>query len=140
MKKYLVELLRIVILGLFVYTLYHKLIDLQSFETTLLKSSIIRPEFVQVLKFAVPLLEFIVVILLLSKNYINGFYSSFIVLLTFTLYLITLNNFSFYKGCSCGGIFNKLSYVEHIIINISFLIMCCLGIFIYPNEVKKDLD
>lgn len=137
MKNKLLLFSRLLLILLFLYTLIHKIIDIKSFENTLLKSTIISNNQVQLLLYFTPLAELFVIISLFLKKRIIGFYLSFILMLVFTLYLVALNNFSFYKGCSCGGIFNELTYLEHIIINISFLLIALLSIMLFENKEKE---
>ncbi len=133
--KFLVAICRILLVGLFSYTLYHKFDNLQEFETTLLKSTLINPELVPFLKYAVPFSEILVLLFLVSKKHLYGFYGALILLLAFTIYLIILNNFSLYDGCSCGGVFNKMTYSQHLLVNATFIAVCVSGILLYtPNN------
>lgn len=74
-----------------------------------------------------------VIIILLFEKFLFGLYMSFFLLLTFTVYLIALNNFSVYDGCSCGGVFNQMSYSGHLITNFSFIIVNIIAILIYNS-------
>lgn len=137
-RYYFSQSIRIILLLMFCYTTYHKLIDLNKFEATLLKSTLIEEYQVKYLLYIIPSLELVAVFFLLRKNYRVGFFISFFLMLLFTLYLVALNNYSFYKGCSCGGIFNEMSYSQHIIINISFILLSVVGIFIYSVARNKS--
>ena len=136
-RNIFVQLIRFLLISLFCYTTFHKVIDLAKFESTLMKSTLISDSLVVILLYLVPILEVSIIILLLVKNYLIGFYGAFFTLLLFTMYLIALNNFSFYKGCSCGGIFNEISYTQHLVVNIIFLLLSLVGIFLFPNKEKN---
>lgn len=136
-RNIFLQLIRFLLISLFCYTTFHKVIDLAKFESTLMKSTLISDSLVVILLYLVPILEVSIIILLLVKNYLIGFYGAFFTLLLFTMYLIALNNFSFYKGCSCGGIFNEISYTQHLVVNIIFLLLSLVGIFLFPNKEKN---
>ncbi len=123
--------IRYLLVLLFVYTAYHKLIDLNEFEVTLYKSELIMDSLRPFLKYFVPLFELLVALLMLfNKTFLKGLYLSLITLVIFTIYFVALNNFSFNKGCSCGGIFNKLEYSDHLIINFIFIALNSIAIVI----------
>jgi len=137
-RFYFSQFIRIILLLMFCYTTYHKLTDLNKFEATLLKSTLIEEYQVRYLLLIIPSIELIAIFSLLRINYRIGFFISFFLMLLFTLYLVALNNYSFYKGCSCGGIFNELSYSQHIIVNISFILLSGVGIFIFSVARNKS--
>ena len=121
---------------MFSYTLFHKLFDMKTFLSTLKKSTIIEDYQIYIILYLIPFLEFITVLALFLWKRVEGFYLSFVLMLTFTIYLITLNNFSLYKGCSCGGIFNELSYLEHIIVNCTFIVISLISILLFEEKNK----
>lgn len=137
-RFYFSQFIRIILLLMFCYTTYHKLTDLNKFEATLFKSTLIEEYQVKYLLLIIPSIELIAIFSLLRINYRIGFFISFFLMLLFTLYLVALNNYSFYKGCSCGGIFNELSYSQHIIVNISFILLSGVGIFIFSVARNKS--
>ncbi|MGN6212049.1 MauE/DoxX family redox-associated membrane protein [Parafilimonas sp.] len=120
---------------LFTYTSMLKIIDYQDFVIKLLKSSILPTEFVGFISYFIPTIEILTVILLLFKT-IWGLYASFILMCAFTFYLVLLNSYSNYSGCSCGGILNNLSFKSHLVFNIFFIVLSVLGIFLYSSENK----
>ncbi|WP_111422233.1 MauE/DoxX family redox-associated membrane protein [Flavobacterium sharifuzzamanii] len=137
MKNKILQILRLFLIVLFGYTAFHKLIDLHLFRQTLMKSTLIEEYQIDFLLYFVPTIEIFTILLLISKKYIHGLYISLLLMTTFTIYLIVLNNFSFYKGCSCGGIFNDMTYFEHIIINITFIIISLVSIILHSDNKSK---
>lgn len=55
----------------------------------------------------------------------------------FTTYIFIILNFSTFVPCSCGGILEKMGWTEHLIFNISFLLLAVLGIFL-STEKKEE--
>lgn len=134
MKNIISLICRLFLILVFGYTAYHKLFDINGFEETLLKSTLIDENQIIYILYALPTIEIITVMLLLIKNNIYGLYLSLFLMLMFTAYLVALNNFSFYKGCSCGGIFNELSYQNHIIVNIILIIFSVTSILFFKKH------
>lgn len=131
------ELFRYSLLLLFLYTFYHKVIDLVAFEEQLKRSKILY-DYAMVIKYAIPFSElFVVALLFVDKLLKTGLYMSLLLLTSFTFYLIALNNFSLFYGCSCGGVFNDMEYYEHIAVNGTFIILNILSIFLYKTEFSK---
>ncbi|POS00666.1 hypothetical protein Q361_1335 [Flavobacterium croceum DSM 17960] len=134
MKYKLLITFRFLLIVMFSYTLIHKLFDMETFMDTLKKSTIIEDNQIELIFYIVPILEFSTILTLFFWKRIEGFYFSFILMLLFTIYLIALNNFSLYKGCSCGGIFNKLSYFEHLVVNFFFIFISLISIILFEKK------
>ncbi len=132
-NKNIIELIRYLLILLYLYTCFHKIVDKDVFEETLSKSKLIY-EYKDLLFYLVPLSEIIVIILLIPNRFLNGLYFSLFLMSSFTIYLIAVNNFSLYDGCSCGGIFNSMPYWLHVTINIFFIIINVYAIFKYQDE------
>ncbi len=132
-NKSIIELIRYLLILLYLYTCFHKIVDKDVFEETLSKSKLIY-EYKDILFYLVPLSEIIVIILLIPNRFLNGLYFSLFLMSSFTVYLIAVNNFSLYDGCSCGGIFNSMPYWLHVTVNIFFIIINVYAIFKYQDE------
>ncbi len=136
MRKISFNSIRYGLVILYFYTLIHKLMDLGFLEENLRKSSLLT-DYAPIVKYILPAIEIIVIILLVvNKLALKGLYFSLLLLLSFTFYLIALNNFSFFEGCSCGGIFNEMDYQTHVFVNIAFIVLNLISIIIYN---PKDL-
>lgn len=133
-----VIVLRYSLILFFLYAIGLKLFAFDAFVGNLNNSILLSDEKITYLKYAIPLLECIAVLLLFQYKRKIGFYFSFFLLLVFTFYLIALNDFSFKQGCSCGGIFNKLSYPEHLSVNILFLLFSLLGVFLDKKATIRE--
>ncbi len=127
--------IKLIIALLWIYVAQKKILDFGEFKSVLYKSALIESYQVDYISIILPIVEIIIVLLLFSSRVIIGYYISLFLLLIYTGYLIVLNDFSFYEGCSCGGIFYSLSYQEHLIVNGVFLIFN-IGI-IFADETKK---
>lgn len=132
-KVILVEIIRYLLLLLYVYTCYHKIVDSDTFEETLSKSKLIF-DYKNILFYLIPSLEIIAILLLIPKNFQKGLYFSLMLMCVFTIYLVAVNNFSLYDGCSCGGVFNSMPYWLHVSVNLFFIIINIYAIFNYKNK------
>jgi len=116
------------LITLFLYTGVSKLINLSSFyrQINLLPflTTLARP-----LSWIVPLLEIGISLLLLLPVYrLLGFYLALAVLIAFTGYLTGMLTLRKHLPCPCGGIISHFTWQEHLFLNLTFLILCCLGI------------
>lgn len=115
------------------YTGIMKLWEHQDFVIKLLKSPLIPRRYIEIISYTVPISELFVVGLLVLKPRL-GLYGSLILLCSFTTYLVLLNRHTNYSGCSCGGIFNNLTYTTHLVINVAFIILNVLAILMTSTE------
>jgi len=109
---------------LFLYTSSYKITHFQEFGMTLYNSILI-PEFsIPYLQILLPSIELILFVLLnLNRTVRNSLYFSLFLLILYTVYLVAINNFSLFEGCSCGGIFTSMTYVQHLVINFCFILL-----------------
>lgn len=108
---------------LFTYTGVSKFLDRNSFEAVLLQSPIIR-NYALVISYALPVIEILISVLLLLEKYrYRGFILSLMALSIFTSYIGYLILFVPNLPCSCGGVLKELSWRNHIIFNLFFIIL-----------------
>ncbi|AEM71618.1 hypothetical protein Murru_2582 [Allomuricauda ruestringensis DSM 13258] len=123
----LVTLFSLLLTLLFVYTAVSKMIHLDSFEFRLERMPYIAP-YASLLSWAVPFLELIIAGLLWFRRYqIIAFYASFILLGLFTTYITIVLKYSHSIPCSCGGVISALGWKDHILLNITFMVLAFLG-------------
>ena len=123
---------------LFVYAAVSKLLDYENFQVQLGQSPLLSA-FAGYVAFLVPIMEILCSILLL--NVVSrrvGFYLSFALMVMFTLYIYIILNHTSFTPCSCGGILEELSWNEHIVFNLFFVLLALICIFLlHPNMFKK---
>ena len=124
---YIVALLHVL---LFSYASASKLLDFQNFQVQLGQSPLLSA-FAVAVSIAVPIVEFILVVLLMFNQYrLIGLYGSFILMTMFSAYIYIILHFSSFIPCSCGGILEKMSWNEHLIFNIAFVLLSSIAIII----------
>jgi uncharacterized membrane protein YphA (DoxX/SURF4 family) len=116
---------------LFIYAAISKLLDFENFQVQLGQSPLLSA-FAGFLAIAVPTFELIICCLLLSSRCrLIGLFFSYCLMCMFTAYIYIILNFSSYIPCSCGGILEDLSWNQHIIFNIAFIILALIGISLF---------
>jgi uncharacterized membrane protein YphA (DoxX/SURF4 family) len=129
-----------VISGLFIllfsYAAISKLSDFQRFQVELGKSPLLAP-FVNWIIWLIPTFEILIaVFLVVKKLQLAALYAAFSLMVIFTAYIITILNFSEYIPCSCGGLLQHMSWQQHLIFNLVFIGLGCLGVLFYPYQKR----
>jgi len=120
---------------LFVYTGVNKLLDRSSFEAVLLQSPLVR-NYAFLISWSLPLIEILIAVLLLLKKYRQtGLILSLIVLSVFTLYIGYMVLFVPSLPCSCGGVLKELSWRNHILFNLFFILLALISLL--PLSTNK---
>jgi hypothetical protein len=73
--------------------------------------------------------------LVFERTRLLGFYGSLVVMGLFTIYTgIVLAHFFPYVPCSCGGVIKRLTWTQHLILNLSFVALSIVGILIQRRK------
>lgn len=126
MKFYnaILEIARLLMILLFVYTGISKLIGYYLFYEQLTKIPLLQ-NIATPLSIAIPGIELVTAIALVVKKWeITGWWLSALLLSMFTLYIAVMMLFAPSLPCSCGGIISSLSWQQHLWINISLAMLC----------------
>lgn len=124
----LVTLFSLLLTILFVYTAVSKLVHLDLFQWRLERMPYIS-RYASLISWGVPFLELVIAGLLWFPKYQTmAFYASFILLGLFTTYIIIVLKYSDSIPCSCGGVISTLGWKDHILLNITFMVLALLGI------------
>lgn len=114
---------------LFVYTATGKIFDFASFRAVLHKSPFIGDK-APVVAWALPFLEFgISLLLLFPRTRRQGLWLSFVLLFLFTAYLLLMSFIAPRWSLYSIGILNQLTWLQHVIINIFFMLLAVTGLF-----------
>jgi|SRR5665213_2956260 len=131
--KIITTVICFLLIFLFVYASVSKLADMKQFTIDMHN----QPFPVWMKKTVVPVLptvELLVAgLLVFDTTRMAGLYASMILMMTFTLYtfLVLVHSFR-YIPCSCGGIIKNLTWKQHLLLNLFFLIISITGICIQP--------
>lgn len=81
------------------------------------------------LAWMVPAVEIVIAVLLAFETLrLRGLLASFSIMVMFTTYIYIVLQFTDRPPCSCGGILEKLGWVEHLIFNTVFVVLAIIAI------------
>ncbi len=133
----ILELVCYLYILLFVYTATSKIIDFENFRIQLSQSIVISP-FSNWLVLFIPILEFIIAIGLLIKKWRTpAFYAAFVLMVIFSTYIYIILNFIPDIPCSCGGVLDKMSWDDHLIFNLAFVLLALTAILLQKCNLKS---
>lgn len=134
-KDLLIEIISAAFVVLFVYAASTKLLDYDKFRLQLGQSPILTG-FAGIIVWLIPGVELLIAFMLTSSRLrLQGLYMAFTLMVMFTAYIIVITRFSDYVPCSCGGVLEKLSWNEHLVFNIVFVLLGAIAILIYPKDI-----
>ena len=132
----IVDIICFLFILLFVYAAMSKLLDYQKFIVQLGKSPLLAP-FSQLISWFIPVGEISIgVSLVFRKFQLLALYASFSLMVIFSTYIVVILNFSEYIPCSCGGILENMSWKQHLLFNIVFVIFGAWAVLLYPYKNK----
>jgi len=113
---------------LFVYASASKLIDFEMFQVQLAQSPMFG-KYSNLVSYLIIASELVVVLMLLLKRFrLTGFYASLILMTAFTAYIYVIINYSDSIPCSCGGVLENLDWDQHLIFNFTCVILLAFAI------------
>lgn len=136
-KRLIIDIVVLLLVILFLYTAVSKFVDFGSFARDLNSQPF--PNFLTpILKWALPLLEIgIAITLLFERTKTIGLYMSLTLMSLFTIYTaLVLFNFFDDVPCSCGGVITHLTWTQHLIFNLFFVIIISIAIRL-NREIKE---
>lgn len=137
-SDWLIDLSAALFVLLFIYTAASKLLSFDDFAAQMHNQAI--PEWLaNALVWSVPGIEILTAVALLyDRTRLTGFWIAFSLMFLFTGYIVFV--IIFYKGerpCSCGGVLKQLSWENHLLFNIFFLLLSILGIYMFNRERRN---
>lgn len=123
---------------LFAYAAVSKLLDYENFQLQLGQSPLLSA-FAGYVVWLVPAVEILISLLLVIPRFRKiGLLAGYILMVMFTAYIYIILNYSSFIPCSCGGVLEKMSWNEHLIFNVVFVVLAGLGYFLIP--IAKGID
>lgn len=138
-KSTLVDIICYLFVLLFLYAATSKLIEYDKFQLQISKSPIIT-DYAHILVWMVPALEIIIsIMLLVERTKMLGLYAAFGLMLMFTVYIYAILNYSDSIPCSCGGVLQKMTWDQHLIFNIIFVILGIIGVILHTKNTDNKV-
>jgi hypothetical protein len=134
MRNVFIQLVSALFILLFVYAAVSKLIGFEVFAAQLKRSPILTHQ-AAFFSVAVPATEFLISFMLILPHWqLLGLYASFGMMVLFTAYIIAITRFSDDVPCSCGGVLQNMTWDEHLVFNVAFLILSVMAILLYRRS------
>jgi hypothetical protein len=123
---------------LFVYTASSKLMTHAQFLSGLQNIRVFNG-YAALLSWFVPVAEIIIAILLIIPKTIRlGLYAFTIVICVFTVYIISMLLWAKNLPCRCGGVIEKLSWLQHVWFNLAFIAIALFALWL--SKTKLNLN
>jgi hypothetical protein len=123
-----IDIISILFILLFTYAALSKLSDFQKFKVQLGQSPLLT-NISGLIAWIIPAIEIIIASLIASKKYkIIGMFGALVLMSLFTFYIIAITKFSDYIPCSCGGVLQHMTWNEHLLFNICFVLLAISAI------------
>jgi putative oxidoreductase len=139
-KQVALECVCALLVVLFLYASISKFLDFKTFIDQM-NNQPLPNSWTPFLVWAIPLLEIAISItLFIEHTRLLGLYASLLIMIIFTFYTsIILLHFFPYIPCSCGGVIQKLTWPQHLILNIAFVFLSILGIVLQHRNYFKPI-
>jgi putative oxidoreductase len=141
-RTMIVDVISALFILLFVYTAINKFMAVNDLKSVLKDYPLIGSIPILV-AWALPITELLVALWLFIPRFkLLGLYSSLALMTMFTLYLGYILSFTTKLPCTCGGMLQKLSWPQHLIFNIFFIILASIAIWFYkkPGRQKEGTE
>lgn len=139
-KRIFSEIVVVLLVILFLYTAVSKFVDFKGF-TYDLNNQPFPNSLTPLLRWLIPITEIsIVLALLFEKTRLIGLYVSLVLMSLFTIYtaLVLFHVFE-YVPCSCGGVIKNLTWPQHLIFNLFFVVITSLTIRVNKKNSSDHL-
>ncbi|HEY4109070.1 MauE/DoxX family redox-associated membrane protein [Puia sp.] len=134
-RQVLLECVSALLILLFVYASLSKFLDFHTFYKEM-NNQPLPDSWTPFLVWFIPLMEIgISVSLIFERTRLLGFYGALVVMGLFTIYTgIVLMHFFPYVPCSCGGVIKRLTWTQHLILNLFFVAISIVGVVIQTRK------
>ncbi len=130
-----IELICFLLILLFVYAALNKLFDYNSFKQQLFYSPYI--SFLSVIAWLLPATELVTALMLAFKpTRFLGLLLSFFLMLGFTAYIGIMLLGNPHLPCTCGGVLKQMTWKQHLLFNVFFLLLSAGGVFLKTKQTK----
>jgi len=135
-KTAIIDVISALFILLFVYAALTKITDYQKFRIELGKSPLLN-SYAGGIAVAIPGIELMISLLITIKRFqYYVLYFAFSLMTVFSAYIVAILKFSPYVPCSCGGILQNMTWSQHLIFNVVFLLLGAIAVLLYPKKTK----
>lgn len=140
-RQVLLECISALLILLFVYASLSKFLDFKTFYKEM-DNQPLPNSWTPVLVWVIPCTEVAIsVSLIFERTRLLGFYSSLVLMGLFTIYTgIVLAHFFPYVPCSCGGVIKRLTWTQHLILNLFYVGISIVGVVLQSRKRFKTIS
>lgn len=118
---------------LFIYAAVSKLLDFENFQVQLGQSPLLSA-YASWVSYFVPLVELVVAVFLVVNPWrFVGLLASLMLMVMFSSYIFIVLHYTSFVPCSCGGILEKMSWNQHLVFNLFFVLLALLALVFYSG-------
>ncbi|SRR5258708_2298882 len=134
-RQVLIECISALLIMLFLYASLSKFLDFTTFIGEM-NNQPLPKSWTPVLVWVIPCSEILMCIaLLFERTRLLGLYASLGFMSLFTIYsIIIILNFFGRIPCSCGGVIKRLTWRQHIVLNLFFVALSIVGIILQRKK------
>lgn len=135
-KEFTINGICLLFIVLFVYAATSKLLDFETFQIQLAQSPFLGA-YAGMISVLAPGIEILLAGMLIIPRYrLIALIGCYGLMVMFTAYIVIILNFSDFIPCSCGGVLEKLSWTQHLIFNIVFIVLAGVAILLASQLPK----
>jgi len=140
-RQVVLECIAALLILLFLYASVSKFLDFKRFIDEI-NNQPLPNSWTPFLVWCIPLLEIAIsVAVVFEYTRLVAFYASLVMMMLFTIYaILILTHFFPYVPCSCGGVIRKLTWPQHLILNLFYLTLSILGIILQRTKHLKPIS
>jgi len=140
-RQVVLECIAALLILLFLYASVSKFLDFKRFIDEI-NNQPLPNSWTPFLVWCIPLLEIAIsVAVVFEYTRLLAFYASLVMMMLFTIYaILILTHFFPYVPCSCGGVIRKLTWPQHLILNLFYLTLSILGIILQRTKHLKPIS
>lgn len=138
-KKWLLEIIVFLLILLFLYTALSKWMNFEEFYGQM-NNQRLDNKYTPLLVWGIPSVELLAVgLMAFTRTRLYGLYLSAVLMFVFTGYIaLVLLKFWDKIPCSCGGVIRHMTWGQHLVFNIFFLIIAVVGVFLERKAMRQN--
>jgi putative oxidoreductase len=139
-RQVVIECIAALLILLFLYASVSKFLDFKRFIDEM-NNQPLPNSWTPFLVWGIPFLEIAIsAALLFEYTRLLALYASLVLMTLFTIYAIMiLAHFFPYVPCSCGGVIRKLTWPQHLVLNLFYVALSVLGLILQRSKHFKPI-
>jgi putative oxidoreductase len=139
-RQVVLECIAALLILLFLYASVSKFLDFKRFIDEM-NNQPLPNSWTPFLVWGIPFLEiFISTALLFEYTRLLALYASLVLMTLFTIYsIMIIAHFFPYVPCSCGGVIRKLTWPQHLALNLFYVALSVLGLVLQRRKYFKSI-